>query len=99
MLKTQDGLRESLVQFLPHALQAALNSYQGFVAREYENEDPKVFKEHHDSCKAAIAHVELLLKLAEKFDILGGDENHDENLRMMIENARAEVSKYKKHKE
>lgn len=98
MTEKEGGMRASVTEFLPDALSKALNSYQDFSEREYENEKPKAFKEHHDSCKAAISHVELLLKLAEKFDVLGSETFDDNALAVMIESARSEVGKYKEIK-
>lgn len=95
MPNAQSTIAESVADFLPGALSKALSSYQGFCDREYESEKPKAFKEHHESCKAAISHVELLLKLAERFDVLRTEDNGHEVLAAMIESARSEVGKYK----
>ncbi len=53
--------------FLPDALRAALTSYQEYVTTPGRGEGDK-FKDYHVSCKAAVAHIQLLLKLAKMVD-------------------------------
>ena len=58
--------RVQISAFLPDALRAALTSYQEYVTTpepEAGKEESGRFKNHHISCKAAAAHIELLLKL------------------------------------
>lgn len=60
----QDNItRDQALAFLPDAIRTALVSYQAFCQRDI-GEDAKSFKEHHMACKVAVAHIELLLKLA-----------------------------------
>lgn len=59
--------REAIIAFLPGAIAAALLSYSRFLEEQATAQDPtdaKNFKAHHDACKVAIAHIELLVKLA-----------------------------------
>ncbi len=95
MSDIEGGMRTRIAEFLPCALGEALASYQVFLEREH-TEIPKDFKAYHDACKAAISHVELLLKLADKINMLGEDgEENNEDLVNMIENAKAVVGQYK----
>ncbi len=55
--------RAHLRRTLPVTLQAALDAYDAFAARPVP-EDAKEFAAWQGGCKAALAHVELLLKLA-----------------------------------
>lgn len=73
MKKTEEDPRKRIAQFLPQAINKVTESYEQFLEQmkaqsekkpDEENFDPKKFKEAHDACKMAIAHVELLLKLA-----------------------------------
>ncbi|MGB0719260.1 MAG: hypothetical protein ACPGRX_02240, partial [Bdellovibrionales bacterium] len=70
---TQEQTRKDIAAFLPHAIQTALLSYREFS--EAQITDPEsspssaTFKAHHDACKVAIAHIELLLKLAALADL------------------------------
>lgn len=56
--------REQIAEFLPEAIATALNSYRDYMEKEDHN-----FKEKHTACKTAIAHIELLLKLARWADL------------------------------
>ena len=57
--------KEQVREFLPGAVQKACASYQEFMQKEVASQDAKDFSAHHNACKVAIAHVNLLLKLAE----------------------------------
>lgn len=64
-LKNLEGQsREEIAKALPCALKTALKSYKNFMADE-KTEDASTFKSHHDACKAAVAHIQLLTKLVE----------------------------------
>ena len=58
-----DSLKPELRQTLPAQIQSAIKSYEQFAACD-STEDAKTFAAHHSACKAAIAHIEALLKLA-----------------------------------
>ena len=47
---------------LPAALQTAMAAYHGFAATGIPN-DPKAFASYHAGCRAALAHMESLVKL------------------------------------
>lgn len=101
MPNIEGGMRTRIAEFLPDALASALTSYQLFLQREHA-EDPKNFKAHHDACKVAIAHVELLIKLAQWADLPSAqveDESHQKMLAAMIQNAQSELAQYKKREE
>jgi hypothetical protein len=51
----------------------------------------KHFKDHHDACKMAIAHIELLLKLAEAVHQDNEDAAKDEAFQQMMSTAREEL--------
>lgn len=56
--------RQQVAVFLPLAITKTLKSYDDFMAVKI-TEKAKDFLTHHNACKAAISHLELLLKLAE----------------------------------
>ena len=62
--KMEGQSKAEIAKALPCAIKTALASYQRFAADE-DIGDAKEFKAHHDACKVAIAHIELLLKLAD----------------------------------
>jgi hypothetical protein len=56
------ALRRRMSAAMPERLAAAMDSYDGFALANPPTE-AKAFAAHHGACKAALAHVELLLKL------------------------------------
>jgi len=90
--------RLAIADFLPGAIQTALDSYQFFSgdqAKSQEETSAKQFKEHHDACKVAIAHIELLIKLARWADLPDPkieSQNHQKLLQNLIEKGQAELA-------
>ena len=87
--KIEDASRARIAEFLPDALLKAMRSYQEFVAREDAaaadgKAAAKAFSEHHSACKVALAHIDLLLKLARWAD-LPDPADEDANRRMILE--------------
>lgn len=72
-----DYTYNQILEFLPSALEIAFASYCEFASK-LEGEDAPSFKKHHDACKAAILHIELLLKLAKSADLQ--NKNHIEDI-------------------
>ncbi|MBK9584396.1 MAG: hypothetical protein KA099_03080 [Alphaproteobacteria bacterium] len=103
MARLEAGMRTRIAKFLPHALETALLSYHEFAEEqatapdseeEKTDDKAKTFKAHHDACKVALAHIQLLIDLARWADLPDPeieDENADRTLRMLLENAEAEV--------
>ncbi len=90
--------RQDIAAFLPCAIRTALESYQYFSQAQITDPESspcsKKFKDHHDACKVAIAHIKLLIELAKWADIPPPEmENELEQsvLRAVIENARGEL--------
>lgn len=55
----------ALMAVLPAAIAKALDAYRDFSeAGPQEVGDPKAFREHHSACKAALSHLESLVRLA-----------------------------------
>lgn len=94
--KIDEATRLYLEAFLPDALSNALESYQKFSEQEKEHEKAKDFQDYHNACKVAIAHVELLLKLAKQSEISAGCNKHDQELAKMLSQAEAQVKQHKK---
>ncbi len=77
MSKIEIKTRKDIAAFLPGAIQSALTSYIAFSEEEasapsYEQEKnakAKLFKDHHDACKVAVAHIKLLIELAKWADL------------------------------
>lgn len=92
MPNIESGMRDRIAEFLPCALEKAIGSYETFMDREHEKAGE--FKTHHDACKVALAHIELLVKLARWADLPDPqveDEDRQRVLADMIEAARGEL--------
>ncbi len=94
--KIEDESRAQIALFLPDAIARALTSYHRF-AEQSVPDGVKEFSAHHSACKVAIAHVELLLKLARWADLPDAQAD-DHNGRMimtaLLQEAEAEVLAY-----
>ena len=82
--------REDIARFLPDALQKAFESYHQFMAQDVP-EDAKGFGAHHTAAKVAIAHIELLMKLAALANLTDADDHPE--LQDIIQNAQDEYNK------
>lgn len=71
-VKIEEATRKQVAVFVPVALQKAVESYNGFMDREI-GEEPKQFSEHHSAGKVALAHIDLILKLAKWANVDTGD--------------------------
>jgi hypothetical protein len=94
--KIEGDTRARIAAFLPDAIAKALTSYQLFLEEGAHN-DAKEFKAHHDACKVAIAHLELLIKLAQWADLpdpTAEGHNHQKMLEGVIGAAMEELHDY-----
>ena len=89
--------RAQIAAFLPDAISTALTSYKNFYDSEAVFETAKDFSAHHAACKAAIAHIELLIKLARWADLPDGtqDADKDAQLALLLASAQSELEKIK----
>jgi hypothetical protein len=94
----QHMTREQLAAFLPAAISKAVKSYHDFAGRTIpaggmeEKSAAKNFTEHHAACKAAITHIELLLKLARSAGMGDGADADGEAAAALILAAREDLS-------
>lgn len=86
--------RARVAVFLPNALAKALSSYHGFMEGTIPT-DSKGFAAYHSAAKVAIAHVELLMKLAKWAEISSEKTQEDDSVLEMITKAEREVKGYK----
>ncbi len=82
--------RDDIAKFLPDALQKAFESYHHFMAQDVPD-DAKGFGAHHTAAKVAIAHIELLMKLATLANLTDA-KDHPE-LHDIIQSAQDEYDK------
>jgi len=100
MSEIKDDTRQRIAEFLPGAIAAALKSYRDFLhagpadLEDGQEGDPaKHFKNHHDACKVAIAHIELLIKLGKAVEAHAEDLEYAkrQQLHEMVEKAQKEI--------
>ncbi len=61
-----DESRRQLAEFVPSALETAIESYEKIVKDKPEEEEK--IKAYYERCKAALAHIELVLKVAKSIE-------------------------------
>lgn len=86
--------RSQIAEILPRAIAKAMESYEDFLENP-DISDAKAFKDHHNACKVAIAHVALLIKLAEWAELPAQadlDAAQHQVLRALIDDAEAELA-------
>ena len=87
--------RRHVAEFLPDALRRALESYHAFMRDRQMPDEPGDFSKHHNAAKAAISHIQLLLKLAQWAELPEATENNsangDSETAKTIQDARQEI--------
>ncbi len=98
--KITEDIQRKIARFLPDALARALDSYRIFSQNKpKEDANAKDFAAHHNACKVAIAHIELLIKLAQWADLPDSNaENHNRQIVLagLLKEAEEEVEAYGK---
>ncbi|MEO5373164.1 MAG: hypothetical protein H7840_02665 [Alphaproteobacteria bacterium] len=88
-----DALRRQLKGSLPKRIGKAVDSYDGFSTAP-PPDDAKGFAAHHAACRAALAHVEMLVKLsrwAEGKEEATSPEGEGEDIDRLIAEARSAI--------
>ena len=96
--KIEDDTKKRIAAFLPDAIGRALTSYHEFMQTPESKNNAKTFKDYHSACKVAIAHIELLIKLARWADLpdaKADDHNNQIILATMMQEAEEELAAYK----
>jgi len=83
--------RIEIAKALPDAFKRAMTSYRHFIAKE-QTDNSENFKKHHDACKVAISHIELLIKLAKWVD--EQTEGVDHSIMAQLIQSAQEVANY-----
>lgn len=99
MPNIEEQTRRDIAAFLPGALSRALASYFQFSKESPEEEESKKFAAQHNAAKAAISHVELIVKLAKWADLPDQgveDEKQRNELALMLANAHGELHSKKR---
>ena len=60
-----EGLRQDIAALLPEAMDHAVVSYRRFaLGRDEEPRDARQFAQYHAACRAALNHLDTLVRLA-----------------------------------
>ncbi|KAF0109742.1 MAG: hypothetical protein FD149_2777 [Rhodospirillaceae bacterium] len=85
-------MREQFKETLAKRIAQAVKSYDGFVG-EVPPADVKGFAAHHAACRAALAHVDMLVKLARWAEGKGTmTDSEAEDLDRLLAGTRSAVS-------
>lgn len=88
-----DAMRNKLKTSLAKRITQAVASYDGFVTAQ-PPDDAKGFAAHHAACRAALTHVESLVKLArwaEGREAPASAEGESEDIDRLIAEARSAI--------
>jgi hypothetical protein len=86
-----DRMRARLIRKLPEMLDAAIDAYH-HIALTPQPEDPKSFAASQTGAKAALAHIEQIIKLAEsalREELQAGPQAESERIEALISAARS----------
>lgn len=89
----ENEMRERIAKFLPRALEVAIGAHK--FSSVQKDKDGGAMKKHQEACKAAAAHIELLLKLAQRVgaaDVRGEDGQCVESIEDLMAKAQEELS-------
>ncbi|MCW9034356.1 MAG: hypothetical protein OQK35_01750 [Alphaproteobacteria bacterium] len=88
--------KKTLSKSLPQQLDETINSYSYF-AKIAPPEDAKGFAAHHSACKAALAHLDQLIKLAHWVEDQPPSvlENEDAEAERLVQKAQQAVAEIK----
>lgn len=84
------ALKAQISAQLETAATRVIESYQTFMTDEPEAGDARAFAAHHAACKAALAHLDLLLKLARLAGV-EAEAGTDDEQAALLARARAEL--------
>lgn len=84
------ALKAQISAQLETAATRVIESYQSFMNDEPDAGDARAFAAHHAACKAALAHLDLLLKLARLAGV-ETDATGDDEQAALLARARAEL--------
>lgn len=83
--------RAQIAENLPKAIERTVDSYHTFMDTEQTKKQSDEFKSRHAAAKTALAHIELLMKLATMVEAMNEDDLN--NIALLIQNAKTELSK------
>lgn len=94
-MRNMKEIQNQVLEFLPNAINRVIQTYNDFVIQE-TNLQAKEFSSHHTACKAAISHLESLLKVLKNtsLDISEIEETHQTDISLLIQKAKQDLKLY-----
>lgn len=89
--KNLETLRKRLQKTLPARIARAVESYD-FFAEEAAPSDAKGFAAHHSACKSAMAHADMLIKIAKWTEDKKDVPEKDDEVEKLLSEARQALS-------
>lgn len=84
-------VKDALRLILPQAVARVVESYEAFSSMNMPYE-AKEFAAHHAACKAALAHLDSLMKMIKTIQITNGESDATaDGLAQMIDTVRADL--------
>lgn len=84
-------LRGLVAAEIDRAIERVVASYRAFASAQPIATDAKEFAAHHAACKAALAHLDLLLKIAKITETPAANGQTDDERLALVAEARAAV--------
>ena len=94
--KTGDDVPGMVREFLPKAMDKVVRSYNLFLQKKIENwGENEAFGKNHTAGKAAIAHIQMILKLSQQLDLKETESGMStEEVEKLLEAAQTEYDAY-----
>ncbi len=86
----EEETKKNFSSFLPYAIDKVLKSYQYFLD-SYDPKNAKDFSAHHSAGKAAINHLELLLKLSKQVGVSDDISLKSENSQLLFDELKKRI--------
>lgn len=97
MMHDIHSLQQKIIGFLPDAIDRVIHTYNDFVTQDLSL-DAKEFSNHHSACKAAINHLESLLKILKNTSVDQQDTNKIQptDISLLIQRAKQDLENYER---
>ncbi len=93
-IQIEEGAQKRIAEFFPDAILKAIGSYARFMESNTDIIGSKKYAEHQKAGQVAVAHIHLLLKMAEWANIARADK-FQPDIEKMLRAAQNDISHYK----
>lgn len=87
---------QGLAEILPRVIRQSIIKYYRFIRDPMNEESTEKFQKHQAACKAAVAHLELLLKLSKTLEASesGGGGKEAAQLEKLLEKTAQDMARF-----